>query len=111
MSAKSWIVRPTSDADRDFVKILQWTRRAFGARQMNVYGTTLLRALRALRSGPDIIGAKRRDDLGPGVRILHVARDGRKGSHFIVFRVNGERTIDVLRILYDGMDLASHLSS
>ncbi|MDR2189232.1 MAG: hypothetical protein LBE62_14500 [Azonexus sp.] len=52
---------------------------------------------------------KKRDDLGPGIRLLHVARKGRKGSHFIVFRASGEHTIDVLRMLYDGMDLPGHV--
>lgn len=58
---------------------------------------------------PGFPGVKKRDDLGPGIRLLHVARKGRKGSHFIVFRASGEHTIDVLRMLYDGMDLPGHV--
>jgi toxin ParE1/3/4 len=65
--------------------------------------------LRALRSGPDIPGGVQRDDLAPGILTLHVARNGRKGRHFIVFRVGDDHVIDVLRLLHDSMDLSSHL--
>jgi toxin ParE1/3/4 len=111
MSRAKWSVRPSHGADRDYAQILQWTARTFGARQARTYETTLLQALRALRSGPDIAGVKHRDDLGLGVRTLHVARNGRKGRHFVVFRIGGEQIIDVLRLLHDSMDLVSHLSS
>lgn len=43
---------------------------------------------------------------------LHVARNGRKGRHFIMFRVEDieeENQIDVLRLLHDSMDLERHL--
>ena len=42
---------------------------------------------------------------------LHVARKGRKGPHFVVFRVapsRSEQVIDVLRLLHDSMDLPRH---
>ncbi len=111
MSSAHWAVRPSPDADRDFVEVLQWTAETFGARQARIYETTLLQALRALRSGPDIIGVKKRDDLAPGILTLHVARNGRKGRHFIVFRVGGDKVIEVLRLLHDSMNLADHLPS
>jgi len=109
MSRAKWAVHSTPDADRDYEKILRWTIQNFGVRQAKIYETTLLQAIEALHTGPDIHGAKQRDDLGPGIRTLHLARDGRKGRHFIVFRVGGDQIIDVLRILYDGMDLTVHL--
>ena len=109
MNRSRWVVQPTQQANQDYVEILHWTSQTFGARQARIYETTLLRALRALRSGPNIIGVKKRDDLAPGILTLHAARDGRKGRHFIVFRVGGDQVIDVLRILYDGMDLTVHL--
>jgi toxin ParE1/3/4 len=56
-----------------------------------------------------IPGVKQRDDFPSDVLTLHVGRNGRKGSHYIIFRVSGERTLDVLRILYGGMDLVSHI--
>ncbi len=55
------------------------------------------------------MGARQREDIGPGIRTLHVARKGRKGRHLVVFRVASppnEQVIDVLRLLHDSMDLA-----
>ena len=43
---------------------------------------------------------------------LHVARKGRKGRHFVVFRVARDPdhdVIEVLRLLHDSMDLQRHL--
>jgi toxin ParE1/3/4 len=34
---------------------------------------------------------------------------GRKGRHFVVFRMPDGQTIDVIRLLHDSMDLAKHL--
>jgi toxin ParE1/3/4 len=39
-----------------------------------------------------------------------VAREGRRGRHFVLFRAGPEQTIEVLRILHDAMDLSRHLS-
>jgi plasmid stabilization system protein ParE len=68
-------------------------------------------AIQALRDGLEILGSTLRDDIAPGIRTLHVARSGRKGRHLVVFRVGGDRTIDVLRLLHDSMDLPRHLST
>ena len=67
-------------------------------------------AIEALTDGPEILGAKVSEDIGPGIYTLHVARQGRKGCHFVIFRKAEERTIDVLRLLHDSMDLARHIS-
>jgi len=59
-----------------------------------------------------VAGAKKRDDILKGIFTLHVARRGRKGRHFIMFRVGGASdsdTIEVLPLLYDAMDLQRHL--
>jgi toxin ParE1/3/4 len=40
---------------------------------------------------------------------LHIARYGRKASHFVVFRVSEEQVLDILRILHDRMDLSRHI--
>jgi toxin ParE1/3/4 len=34
---------------------------------------------------------------------------GRKGRHFVVFRIADAQTIDVIRLLHDSMDVAKHL--
>jgi toxin ParE1/3/4 len=62
-----------------------------------------------LHDGPEILGAKVRDDISPGIRTIHVARQGRKGRHFVAFSVSEGNIINVLRLLHDSMDLAKHL--
>ncbi|EIC28949.1 MULTISPECIES: type II toxin-antitoxin system RelE/ParE family toxin [Methylomicrobium] len=107
----SWNVQLVRLAELDFAEILRWTASNFGERQAVIYEATLLQAIDALRSGPNIIGTRPRDDLGSGIRTLHVARQRRNGRHFIVFHVVGIRAIEVLRLLHDSMDLTSHLPS
>jgi toxin ParE1/3/4 len=78
--------------------------------QSHIYAKTISLAMQALADGPEIAGSNLREDIAPGIRILHVARMGRKGRHFIVFRVSPVRTIDVLRLLHDSMDLPRQLA-
>lgn len=103
-----WTVRLGRQAEQDYVEILQWTTKTFGEGQASTYAETMARAIQALEGGPDVPGARARDDIQPGIRTLHVARQGRAGRHFVVFRVAGS-DIDVLRLLHDSMDLPRHL--
>ncbi|WP_299509772.1 type II toxin-antitoxin system RelE/ParE family toxin, partial [uncultured Limnohabitans sp.] len=80
-----------------------------GALQADDCLETLTLALEALTDGPNIVGSKVRDDIGLGIRTLHVVRLGRKGRHLVVFRMADGQAIDVIRLLHDSMDLAKHL--
>ena len=104
-----WAVRLAEKAEHDLLDALVWTTDQFGALQADDYLETLTLALEALTDGPNIVGSKVRDDIGQGIRTLHVARLGRKGRHFVVFRIADAQTIDVIRLLHDSMDLAKHL--
>jgi len=104
-----WEVILSQQAERDFRGILKWTAEQFGSDQVEVYRETLISALVALEAGPGVWGAKQRRDLGPGIGVLPVARGGRKGRHFIVFRALKACSLEVLRILHDSMDLPRHL--
>jgi toxin ParE1/3/4 len=79
--------------------------RRFGALQAAAYGDLLAVALARPARGPAIAGVQQRDEIGTGLRALHI---GRRGRHVILFRIGSEpeRTIDVVRILHDAMDLA-----
>jgi toxin ParE1/3/4 len=103
-----WTVRFGQQAEQDYVEILRWTVKTFGEGQASTYAETIALAIEALEGGPDILGARAREDIQPGIRTLHVARHGRAGRHFVVFRVAGS-DIDVLRLLHDSMDLPRHL--
>ncbi len=113
MSAASWRVRLGDEAETDFARILTYTRDAYGPKQAEAYKLTLSAALAALLDGPDIQGSVARDEIRPGLRTLHVARRGRRGRHFVMFRIApdpaGGELIEVVRILHDAMDLARHI--
>jgi toxin ParE1/3/4 len=104
-----WTIRLASRAEQDFFEIVQWTAANFGPQQAAVYAETLSSAIGELAGGPEVSGAKRRNEIGNGILTLHVSRQGRKGRHFVIFRIGGKTTIDVLRLLHDSMDSVRHL--
>ena len=106
-----WQVRLTSAADTDIANILGWTLAEFGGGQMRRYSKLLRSAVAVLADGPDVSGVRKREEIGPGLRTLHVTPGSRKGRHFLLFRVTATeagRVIDVLRVLHDAMDLPRH---
>lgn len=108
MSAEesSWTVRLAATAEADFQNIIVWTLEEFGVGQADIYADTLTSAITALIDCPTIVGARERREIGKGLYTLHVARRGRKGRHFVLFRVNSStRQIEILRLLHDAMDL------
>ena len=108
---KQWRVRLSRAAEADFSAIVAWTATHFGNVQAQKYAEVLTLSITALHDGPNVIGAKTRDDISHGLKSLHVARRGSKGSHFVIFRAATDNTIDVLRVLHESMDLARHLPS
>jgi toxin ParE1/3/4 len=109
MAERKWRVRLGAAAELDFANILRWTAENFGARQSRVYRDTLVQSIGELGDGPDIARPKARDEIMPGLRTLHVARRGRHGSHFLMYRAAPNRTIEIIRILHDRMDLRRHV--
>ena len=108
----AWTVRLSASAETDLQNILEWTLAQFGAAQVRNCAETLSAALETLTYGPAIAGVRARDDIANGLFTLHVARLGRKGRHFLLFRAGKDeaaKVIDVLRILHDAMDLLRHL--
>jgi toxin ParE1/3/4 len=105
----AWAVDLSITAERDFTKAIEKSVEKFGPRQGAIYREALLAAIAALRDGPSVPGSIGHDEVRPGLRVLHVARGGRKGRHFIVYRATGETTIRVVRILHDAMDIARHV--
>ncbi len=105
----AWQVRLASQAEQDLFDIILWTAENFGTKQAEHYAETISLAIEALHDGPDILGSKMRDEIGMGIRTLHVARQGRKGRHFVAFSVSEGHVINILRLLHDSMDLAIHL--
>ena len=104
-----WKIRLAAQAELDFSEIITWTAENFGERQAKAYAETLILAIELLNNGPEQLGVKAREDIGPGIRTLHVACHARSGRHFVVFSEAKDQYIDVLRLLHDSMDLARHI--
>ena len=111
MAERRWRVRLGAAAELDFANILRWTTENFGVRQSRVYRDTLVQAIGELADGPNVAGSKARDEIIAGFRTLHVARRGRRGSHFLMYRAAPNSTIEIVRILHDRMDLRRHVPS
>jgi toxin ParE1/3/4 len=111
MKPKEWTLEISSMALRDYQDILVWTRTQFSSQQARIYAQTIESALQDLRQGPDMAGVRWRPELGVGIASLHVARNGYKGRHMVIFRVASLKdtaVIKVLRVLHDSMDLQRH---
>ena len=106
MAERSWKVRLGAAAELDFANILEWTAENFGARQARVYRDILVQTIGELTDGPGVAGSKARDEVMKGLHTLHVARHGRRGRHFLLYRVASGRIVEIMRILHDNMDLS-----
>jgi toxin ParE1/3/4 len=111
MVEQKWRVRLGDVAELDFVYILKWTSENFGARQARIYRDTIDRAIDELAGGPEVTGSKNRNEIMRGLRTLHIARGGRRGRHLLAYFAAAEQTIEIVRILHDGMDLQRHIPS
>ncbi len=108
---RRWRVRLAAAANADLRDILRWTSAHFGETQARIYAATLTEAIEVLTDGPRVPGARERNEIAKGLMTLHVARGGRKGRHFVLYRADARSVppvIDVLRLLHDSMDLARH---
>jgi toxin ParE1/3/4 len=83
--------------------------REFRGATSCIYRDTLVQAIGELAKGPDVPGSRARNEIMPGLRTLHVARHGRRGRHFLLYRAVEGRIIEIGRILHDEMDLKRHL--
>jgi toxin ParE1/3/4 len=109
MAERRWRVRLGAAAELDFANMVKRTTENFGARQSRVYQNTRVPAIGELAEGPDVAGSKARDEIMPSLRTIHVARHGRRGSHFLMYRVAPKTTIEIVRILHDRRALQRHL--
>ena len=109
---RRWRIRLSATAEADYRNILRWTAQRFGEAQAVAYHDVLADAIAALANGPEVPGARKRDDIASGLMTLHVARGQRRGRHAILYRARATSEppmVDVLRLLHDAMDLSRHV--
>lgn len=105
----TWHVQLSAAAEQDFQSIITWSAEQFGVAQARSYAEIVTAAILALEDGPDVLGNRWRDEIAPGLRILHAARNGRRARHMLLYRAGPDAVIDVLRILHDAMDIERHI--
>ncbi len=102
-------IRLAATAQNDIRAIRSWTRRQFGQRQADTYAAGLARLLARLAEAPDLRGSILRDEFDPPLRSLHLATVLPRARHLVLYRSQPERTIVVLRVLHDAMELSGKL--
>lgn len=106
-----WLVRLVEAADVDYLNVVRRSAQDFGSIQAEKYAETIALAIEALGiDGPKAMGVKERKEIAAGIYTLQVSRLGRKGSHFLVFRVVDESAVEIIRILHEKMDLERNIS-
>jgi len=111
MTVPPWRVRLGAIAEVDFANIIEWTAENFGTSQARIYRDALLQTIAELKRGPQVAGSKARQEIAPGARTLHMARHGRRGRHFLLYRVADPHIIEIGRTLHDQMELTRHVPS
>lgn len=111
MPRKRYLVTLAGQAERDLDHILLWTRERFGARQAEIYASTIRAAFETLSRSVTPPGSKEREEIGVGHYSLHVARSRRRGRHFLCYRQRRDGEIVITRILHDSMDIARQMRS
>lgn len=109
MAGRSWRIRLSATAELDFANIVKWTAETFGERQSRLDADAIFRAIGALSEGPAVLGSKSREEIRPGLRTLHIARDGRRGRHLLLYRATSGQIIEIVRVLHDQMELERYL--
>lgn len=114
-------LRIARDAASEIEQLLTHSAATFGVLARARYEQLIAVALESIRQDPILPGSVARDDLRVGLRALHLtharAKARRRGRtvlrprHFIIYRVVDEKTVDILRMLHDAMDLSDLMRS
>lgn len=106
----------TPAARADIVDALGWSLENFGESVRDGYKALIFATLDAIGGNPTMLGSRDRFDLAAGLRTVHLrtcrdevspaVRRIANPRHFVVYREVGE-LIEVVRVLYDSMDIAA----
>lgn len=105
------IVRLTRDAEQDLSEIARHTVATFGPEQAMRYAALIEHGLALLAQDPLRPASRRRDELRPGVRSLHLSRIAARrhaAAHILYYHIaetaGGAQDIVVLRVLHERME-------
>lgn len=103
----SWNLRISKQTQREIDEVLAWTLREFGTHKYDEYRELIRSALIDIARDPSI--ARPRPELHESARAFHIARRGKRARHFLLLRIVDDNIVEIGRLLYDGMDLKTHL--
>jgi len=111
--------RLTAAAQADIVAILAYTHDRFGERARLRYEKLIAAALRDIAEDPARPGSLDRSELGANARSWHLrgsrerarneTRSVKHPRHLILFRIEGDGSLIIGRILHDAMELERHM--
>ncbi|RUI22455.1 type II toxin-antitoxin system RelE/ParE family toxin [Pseudomonas aeruginosa] len=109
--------RISHDAQADIVDILRFTHNRFGDATRRRYQALIGAALEAVATAPQQVGSISREELGAGLRSIHLVycrsmpNVGKvvRPRHVVFYRVATDQVLEVVRVLHDSMDLDQHL--
>lgn len=105
--------RISQDARADIVDILWHSQVKFGLAARRQYQGLILAALDAIAKQPDRVGSYERDQIGPGLRSLHLvhccssspAARAQRPCHVVLYRLGADTVIEIVRLLHDAMEI------
>ncbi|HCD6285279.1 TPA: type II toxin-antitoxin system RelE/ParE family toxin [Pseudomonas aeruginosa] len=109
--------RISHDAQADIIDILRFTHNRFGDAARRRHQALIGAALEAVATDPQLVCSISREELGAGLRIIHliycrsIPNVGKvvRPRHFVFYRVATDQVLEVVRVLHDSMDLDQHL--
>jgi toxin ParE1/3/4 len=104
-----WIVKLSAHARRDIEYALATTFEKFGQKKHDQYVELIRTAIEEIAGDPYRTQSRSRPELGPAARTFHIGKRGRRARHQFVYRIVGTDTVEIGRLLYDGMDISRHL--
>jgi toxin ParE1/3/4 len=104
-----YVLRLSNQAVRDISDALDFTLKQFGEKQRTQYQRIIRETLEELAADPDNRRIKRRPEIHPDARTIHLGRRGRRARHLFLYRVVDNRFVDVARLLHDSMDLERNM--
>lgn len=103
----------------DIEDILDWTNKLFGAQARTRYELLLVEAIQNVADEPELAGSHSLSEIGTNVCLYHLrhsrnrVRDKparvKNPRHFLIYRVNADRVVEVARVLHDSMDVRRHI--
>jgi toxin ParE1/3/4 len=106
-------------AERDIVSILTWTHEHFGEQDRLRYEALLVQAMIDVAEDPHRPRSAARDEIAGRARTYHIWNSrnrvdkvpGRvhRPRHFLIYRFNDRKQIEIGRVLHETVDLPSHL--